>query len=304
MQTGRHKEQRLDYPQLGSVVAKLIGSESALPGYLQIRHGKGGGFNKQDAAFLGPRFGSVTLGDGKPPENLIRPADLSAATDQQRNSLRNKLDQRFLKSRKSAETEAYTQSFDQAAQLMAKKDVFALEKEPAELREKYGTHELGRHMLQARRLIEFGAPFVKVTHSNYDTHHENFDFHIEQLGEFDRSFATLIDDLAVRGLLQHTLVIVLSEMGRTPSINRNYGRDHWGRAWSVALGGCGIVGGAVVGKTNASGTAVVDREVNPGHLFHTYLRALGFDSKRNHYIDKRPIPMADPKAEPIKELLA
>ncbi len=111
----------------------------------------------------------------------------------------------------------------------------------------------------ARRLLEGGATFVKVTHTNYDTHHENFDFHIEQLGEFDRPFATLLEDLDRRGLLESTLVIVMSEFGRTPNINRNYGRDHWSRAWSVALGGCGIKGGAVVGKTNANGTAVTDR---------------------------------------------
>ena len=89
----------------------------------------------------------------------------------------------------------------------------------------------------------------------------------------------------------------MSEFGRTPTINRNYGRDHWSRAWSVALAGCGIKGGAVVGKTNANGTAVTDRQVNGGHLFHTYFRALGLDPKKNYYVDQRPIPMADPKAD-------
>ena len=99
------------------------------------------------------------------------------------------------------------------------------------------------------------------------------------------------------------LTVVMSEFGRTPTINRNFGRDHWGTAWSVAMGGCGIQKGAVVGKTNATGTAVVDREVNGGHLFHTYLKALGFDSKKNFYVDQRPLPMADPKASPIEEIL-
>jgi WD40 repeat protein len=120
-------------------------------------------------------------------------------------------------------------------------------------------------------------------HSNYDTHHENFDFHIEQLGEFDRPFAALLDDLADRGMLESTLVVVMSEFGRTPRINDRYGRDHWGKAWSVALGGCGIKAGAVVGKTNANGTAVTDREVNGGHLFHTYLQAVGIDSLEAHH---------------------
>src|SRR4029078_9682170 len=97
--------------------------------------------------------------------------------------------------------------------------------------------------------------------SNAAPHQRNFASHIEQLGEFDKPFAALLDDLADRGMLESTLVVVMSEMGRTPKINDRYGRDHWGRAWSVALAGAGIKGGAVVGKTNANGTAVGDREV-------------------------------------------
>src|SRR5260370_29741572 len=187
---------------------------------------------------------------------------------------------------------------------MRQRDLFDSSKEPPGVRDRYGRHDFGRHCLMARRLLEGGATFVQVTHTNYDTHHENFDFHIEQLGEFDRPFATLLEDLALRGLLEKTLVVVMSEFGRTPTINRNYGRDHWGTAWSVALAGCGVKGGAVVGKTNTNGTAVVDRMVNGGHLFHTYFRALGLDSRKNHYVNQRPIPMADPKTDAIKEILA
>jgi uncharacterized protein (DUF1501 family) len=98
--------------------------------------------------------------------------------------------------------------------------------------------------------------------------------------------------------------MVISEFGRTPNINRNYGRDHWSKAWSVALAGQGIVPGAVTGKTNAQGTAVVDRQVNGGHLFATYFKALGLDPTKKHYIDQRPIPMTDPAASPIVEILA
>jgi uncharacterized protein (DUF1501 family) len=96
----------------------------------------------------------------------------------------------------------------------------------------------------------------------------------------------------------------MAEFGRTPIINRNFGRDHWGTAWSVALAGCGIKPGAVVGRTNANGTAVADRQVNGGHLFHTYFRALGLNPRRNHYHNSRPIPMADPQTDAITEILA
>jgi len=159
-------------------------------------------------------------------------------------------------------------------------------------------------MLLARRLLEKGVTFVKVTHTNYDTHHENFDFHIEQLSEFDRPFSMLLDDLADRGMLQSTLVVVMSEFGRTPRINDRYGRDHWSKAWSVAMAGCGLKAGAAIGKTNANGTAVTEREVHGGHLFHTYFKALGCNPTKNFLPDGRPVPIADPKAAAISEILA
>ena len=305
MHTGRRQEPAMKWPHLGSVCAKLLGDrDNPLPGYIHITPRGNGGVNSEDAAFLGPRYASVALSDGHAPANLDRPANLSANDDQRRHEFRTHADRKFLSSRRTAMTEAYTQSYEQAAQLMRKRDLFALDKEPPAVVDRYGRHDFGRHCLMARRLLEGGATFVKVSHSNYDTHHENFDFHIEQVGEFDRPFATLVEDLHERGLLSSTLILVASEFGRTPKINRNYGRDHWSRAWSVALGGCGIKGGSVSGKTNANGTAVADGQVHGGHLFHTYLKALGFDSKKNFYIDQRPIPIADPKASPIAEVLA
>ena len=181
--------------------------------------------------------------------------------------------------------------------------MFDVTREDSKVADRYGRHDFGRHLLLARRLLEAGVTYVKVSHSNYDTHHENFDFHIEQLGEFDRPFAALLSDLAERGMLDSTLVVVMSEMGRTPKINQAYGRDHWSAAWSVALAGAGIKGGAVVGKTNATGTAVTDREVYSGHLVHTYLRAVGLDGTKNFYPNDRPVPIADPKAAAIDEIL-
>ena len=145
---------------------------------------------------------------------------------------------------------------------MERREVFDVTKEPLRDLDRYGTHDFGRHCLLARRLLESGVTFVKVTHSNYDTHNENFDFHLEQVGEFDQSFSALLDDLAQRGRLEHTLVVVMSEFGRTPRINHLYGRDHWSAAWSVALAGAGIKPGMVLGKTNANGTAVVDGQVH------------------------------------------
>jgi hypothetical protein len=303
MHTGRRRDPATAYPHLGSVCAKLLGpKDNPLPGYIHIQP-QGTGTSASDAGFLGPRFASVSLSDGRAPEDIDRPTGVTEMEDRQRQDLRVAHDLHFMQRRRTAETEAYTHSYDQAAQLMARRSLFDVTNEPSRLRERYGRHDFGRHCLLARRLLEGGATFVKVTHSNYDTHHENFDFHIEQLGEFDRPFATLLEDLDERGMLESTLVIVMSEFGRTPTINRNMGRDHWSHAWSVALAGCGIYGGAVIGKTNANGTAVTDRGVHGGHLFHTYLTALGLNPKKNFRIDERPIPMADPKASAIHEVL-
>ena len=305
MQTGRRQSPAERFPHLGSAVAKLLGNEdSPLPGYIHVSPRGESGFNRNDSAFLGPRYASVTLADGAPPANLLRPATLTELADMERNQLQQRLNNRFAQTRRSADTEAYTGSYAQATQVMQRRNLFDLSQEPMHFRERYGNHEFGRHCLLARRLLESGVTFVKVTHSNYDTHHENFDFHIEQLGEFDKTFATLLDDLDQRGMLEKTLVVVMSEFGRTPTINRNYGRDHWGSAFSVAMAGCGVRGGACVGRTNDNGTAVADRLVNGGHLFHTYFRALGLNPTRNHHHEGRPIPMADPAAASINELLA
>jgi uncharacterized protein (DUF1501 family) len=304
MHTGRRQEPSTDYPSLGAVAAKMLApAESPLPGHIHISPG-GGGFGKQDSAFLGPRYASVTLGDGKPPADIARAEGLSEEADRRRNAMRAQVNSHFTERRRTAETEAFNYSFDRAAQLMERRDVFDLSREDPRNLERYGRHDFGRHCMLAKRLLENGITFVKVTHTNYDTHFENFDYHIEQLGEFDRPFATLLEDLAQSGLLETTLVVVMSEFGRTPKINAGYGRDHWSKAWSVALAGCGIQHGALIGKTNNNGTAVTDREVNGGHLFHTYFRALGLDPAKKYYINERPIPVTDPKASAIDELLA
>jgi hypothetical protein len=304
MLTGRKPEAGIEYPHIGAVAAKLLGSDQrALPGNITIFPRGGGGAGK-DATFLGPKFASVPVAQGKPPANLLRPDGLTEDADRDREELRQKLSAKFARSRKSAATEAYAESFAQAERVFRQAGVFDIEKENPKTADRYGTHDFGRHLLLARRLFEAGVTYVKVSHSNYDTHHENFDFHIEQLGEFDRPFAALLDDLADRGMLESTLVVVMSEMGRTPRINHLYGRDHWSAAWSVALAGAGIKGGAVVGKTNATGTAVADREVSSGHLFHTYLRAVGVNPTKNFYPNDRPVPIADPKAAAIDEILA
>jgi len=122
--------------------------------------------------------------------------------------------------------------------------------------------------------------------------------------EFDRAFVTLIEDLEQRGMLEHTLVVVTGEMGRTPQINNLGGRDHWGRAWSVAMAGCGIRKGVVFGKTNDTGTEVKEDEVSIGDLFHTYLKALRLNPNASYQLGGQTNPVADPSGKAIKAVLA
>jgi hypothetical protein len=303
---GRRQTPAADYPEIGAVVAKALEAPSAdnsLPGHIKVVPGGGGG-RGNDAAYLGPRYDSIALDNGNPPQNSARPDGLTEEADQRRQGLRRIANEQFLRRRRTALTDAYTYNYEQALKLMQQRDVFDLSKEPEQDRQRYGTHDFGRHCLLARRLLEHGITFVQISHSNYDTHNENFDFHLEQVGEFDGPFATLIADLADRGMLESTLVVVLSEFGRTPNINQYYGRDHWSRAWSVCVAGGRIQGSAVIGKTNDQGTEVVEGRVDHGQLFHTYLQAIGIDSHANFDIGGRPIPLADPAAGPIDELLA
>jgi uncharacterized protein (DUF1501 family) len=190
---------------------------------------------------------------------------------------------------------------------------FNLDEEPAALRAKYGRNRFGQGCLLARRLVERGVPFVEVTLSDldattangWDTHIQNFAA-VKTLSEaLDSGWATLMDDLRSRGLLETTLVVWMGEFGRTPTINFTGGRDHYPNAWTTVLGGGGIRGGQVIGRTSADGTNVEDRPVSVPDFLSTICLALGIDPKSQNISNVgRPIRIADVSAKPIKEALA
>ena len=303
MTTGRRQTPAAEYPVFGSVSASAMASEDgSLPGHIVITPGGGGG-RGNDAAYLGPKYSSIYLGNGNPPQYTKRPGNVTEAADSARNDFRRRVNDRFLSRRRTAVTEAYTYSYEQALQLMAQKETFDVSKEPAQRSRHATAGTISAATACWPAGCSSGATFVQVTHSNYDTHNENFDFHIEQLGEFDRSFAALVADLADRGMLERTLIVVLSEFGRTPKINLYYGRDHWSHAWSVVLAGGKIHRGCAYGKTNAKGTEVVDGQVDHANLFHTYLQAVGVDSTDTFEIEGRDVPMADPASKVIRPIL-
>src|SRR5581483_1083478 len=125
----------------------------------------------------------------------------------------------------------------------AARRAFDLQAEPPRLREEYGRNSLGQSLLMARRLVAAGVRCVTIDHSNWDTHDNNFaTLRRDLLPVLDAGLSTLFRDLFDRGMLDTTLVVVTGEFGRTPRINNNAGRDHWGPAFTVALGGGGIKG--------------------------------------------------------------
>lgn len=305
IQRGDPKNRGVTYPYFGSAVAKLLGpGKSNLPPYVWIKPGSGG-FKHDDAGFLGPKFGALAFGDGLPPDNLLLHESITEQADDERDQLRQAANRRYAARRRKEVTEANSYVFEMARTLMKRQDLFdATKLDPRDV-ERYGTHEIGRHMLQARKMLEAGVTFVKVNSYGWDTHGDNFNGHASLVPKFDQAFAAIVEDLAERGMLENVLVIAMSEFGRTPRINGHIGRDHWPEAWSLAMGGCGVREGIVVGQTNEKGTFVSTDEYDIGHMFHTWFRALGIDSTDIEYDNAgQPLPIAHDDMHVIKELLA
>ena len=293
------------FPYLGSAVAKLLGpTSSGLPPYVWVKPGSGG-FKTHDAGFLGARYGALALGDGKPPPNMLLHESINQQDDRVRNELRERFNRRYAKQRRKENAEASSYAFDMAEKLMSKREVFDESRIPERDKQRYGSHDLGRHMLVGRRMLEAGVRFVKVNSYGWDSHGDHFNASDSLIRRFDQPFAALIEDLHERGMLDNVLVIVMSEFGRTPKINTHVGRDHWPEAWSIAMAGSGLCRGAVVGKTDKDGTHVDGREYDIGDLFHTWFRALGVpDEMMTYDNDGQPLPVANEECGPIEQLLA
>jgi uncharacterized protein (DUF1501 family) len=187
--------------------------------------------------------------------------------------------------------------------LSPRMEAFDLDKESDKMREAYGRTRAGAGCLLARRLVEAGVTFVEVNVDGWDTHEDNFNRTADRKAQIDQPMAQLITDLHERGMLERTLVIWMGEFGRTPQINARSGRDHYPRAFNVALAGGSIRGGQVVGKTDAGGVEVSDRPVTVSDLFRTVYTALGIDADHENMSRiGRPIKLVD-GGEVIHELL-
>jgi len=305
MSIGRKKDPFVNYPSFAEIAAKELGRQDVkLPDHVELQMTDVFRYeSKVPPSFLGAAVQPVMLTGGKRPENLDRLAELSGLDHSDREALRSLVGKRFERERRLPAAQGYNQTFQRLRGLMSSDELFDVDKSPPKDLERYGSGSLARHCLLARRLVEAGVSVVKVRHTWWDTHADNFEGHRVLTQDLDHALSLLLADLHDRGMLKDTLVLTTSEFGRTPAISSELGRDHWANAWSVTLAGCGVPGGAVVGATNEDGTAVTERMVTPADLHHTYYRALGIDPRKTYTVGSRPVYLADETGEPIHELL-
>jgi hypothetical protein len=285
---------RSDFPHLGSVVSRLAPGPGELPAFVALPEviGTTAGFVTpgQDAGFLGGRHDPFRINQ-HPVSPDFRVRDLAPGPGIDPSRLEDRLDlrRRFDRMRAGLEEGDFDGIQGRAIDLVtspAVREAFDLAAEGEAERERYGLQPFGQSVLLARRLLEAGVRLVTVywhrdkpgVDTTWDTHGDNFRALRDRLiPQVDRPVANLLQDLQDRGLLDDILVVWMSEFGRTPKINRNAGRDHWGRANTVWMAGAGIPGGQVHGATDRIGSEPVADPVAPADLTATMFHLLGLD---------------------------
>lgn len=311
------------HPSCGSVVNRELQKDNpSLPAYVMIPRMVPG----TDASYLGaatrPFETLADPGDAAPfvVPNLGLPAGLGVGRLRDRKSLLDQFDTMRRETDQSGQMDALDRFQARALDIVtsgAARSAFDLDSEPRAVRERYGYFDAytprmraagdrpqwSQRMLLARRLIEAGIRLVTVDCRWWDTHEDNF--HALKnafLPMWDRAYSALIGDLAERGLLESTLVIAWGEMGRSPRISAEAGRDHWPGAMSAAIAGGGVQGGRVVGATDSKGSEPIENAKTPMDVLATLYRHLGVDWTRTYDdLSGRPHPIL-PEGKPIDEL--
>jgi hypothetical protein len=334
MQTGQPPMGPIKYPSMGSVFARELGDrKDALPNFISVGQGRLFSDSSTGSGFLGPRYSPLRVtgsgGQFQRPGNdseqndassfasmnipgLKPPAGIDADRVKRRLELLKMHQSSFIGQHVSPAALAHQTVYEGAVQLMNGDSAaaFDLSKEPEKLRREYGEGVFGQGCMLARRLIEHGAAFVEVNLDSsttasvgWDTHSNIFESVQSLSEELDAGWATLMRDLEDRGLLESTTILWMGEFGRTPGINSQGGRDHFPQAWSCVMGGGGIAGGQVYGRTSEDGMHVEENKCGVGNVLATLCSALGVDPSSQHETDTgRPVAIVD--AEPIDDLLA
>lgn len=307
MFTGYRPSPALEYPSFGSVVASQLGDRNNLPAYVCVPNKLG---EVASTGFLSKAYGPFSLGSD-PASDTFKVRDLNIDISQERfekrKSILESVDShfRYLESSDSlaAMDTFYQKAFDLISSPKAK-EAFALNKEPQAIREAYGMNQAGQRLLMSRRLVEAGVRFVSVTYGGWDMHAGIANGIAKQLPQFDQAYAALINDLDQRGMLDSTLVMISSEFGRTPKINKDAGRDHWPRVFSVVFAGGGFKRGYVYGSSDATGSDVEDKPLTVENLAATMYNQLGIDPETRLMADGgRPVAIVK-DGQVVKDLLS
>lgn len=304
---------RADYPSFGTLVgwlARRDGYSGSLPPYVitpsphcdskvYITPGQYG-------SCLGAKYDPLVLDSDPNVPNFKVPniglvADVSERRLQQRRSLLQNIDYR--PSQTALDTfRDFDANRGKAFSLVTSREMqcaFDLSREPSKVRERYGRNTWGQSHLLARRLIESGVRFVSTVNGPsivWDTHKDNFTRLKNRLvPPMEQAFAALLDDLSDRGLLDSTLVVWMGDFGRTPTINKDAGRDHWPSCYSMVLAGGGIRGGQVIGESDALGAYPHSFPLTPADVHATIFTALGYapDGITYRSPEGRPFPLSE-----------
>ncbi|MBL6827494.1 MAG: DUF1501 domain-containing protein, partial [Opitutales bacterium] len=245
MFTGYKPSPAIKFPSFGSVVSHEYGSRKNLPPYVCVPNVPN---EFAGSGYLSSSYGPFGLGSDPAQGNfkvrdLSLPNEISNDRFSKRRSLLDTVDDHFRQVEKSDALGAMDKFYNDAYSLISSKEAreaFDMTKESDKVKDRYGKNQAGQRMLLARRLVESGVRFVSLTYGGWDMH-QNIEAGFNKQGpELDKAYAALISDLDERGLLDSTLVMLSSEFGRTPKINKDSGRDHYPRVFSVALAGGGI----------------------------------------------------------------
>ena len=315
---GEPQPDRADPPCIGSAIRQLRGDRNSLPAAIQYPRPVGDQntyqWAGQHAGYLGPRFDPLTFFDenwlpGDPLPGFSPPAGVDAQRQAGRRGLLGTM-QEQRQNDAPAEMDYHRfqqQAFDVLRSGQAWR-AFRIEHEPTQVIERYGNNRFGRSCLVARRLIETGVGVVTVpwmnrqSEQNFDTHNQNFaKMKTILLPPVDRAVSALLEDLEQRGMLDETLVAWTGEFGRTPRVNNNAGRDHWGRVYSTMLAGGGIRGGRAYGRSDRIGGVPADNPVHVSDFFATMYHALGYGPE-TRVVDQLGRPHYIVQGKPILEL--
>jgi uncharacterized protein (DUF1501 family) len=300
MQTGFVPQPNIEYPSYGSVISHQLHSarqDLEIPPFISI----GGG--SEGPGFLGMAWAPFVVDSNGNVQNLNMGVEANRLAE--RVQALKALETRFIKQNRGPAAAEHAAVIQKTLNLMTSQqmDAFRVEREPEQMRERYGNNNFGRGCLMARRLVETGVSFVEVNFGGWDNHQNIFPtLQNNRLPNLDQGMSALVEDLSQRGMLQDTAIIWMGEFGRTPRINGDTGRDHWARCWSVVVGGAGLKPGIAVGQTNEDGTAVEGASYSSENLMATICKALGISlSTTFTSTSGRPIKIAN-GAKPIDEL--